>query len=109
MTIEDENLNPFRAKIFKALADTWRLKILNFLRDGEKCVCEIVPHLGIAQPLVSRHLKILKHCGLVKVRKDGNRRLYSVTDPRIFKVIDSVTKDLKESLSIIIIEQAVKL
>ncbi|MCL6579930.1 MAG: topoisomerase DNA-binding C4 zinc finger domain-containing protein, partial [Candidatus Bathyarchaeota archaeon] len=68
-------------------------------------VCEIVPHVGIIQPLVSRHLKILKNCGLVKHRKDGNRRLYSVTDPVIFKIIDSVTVDLMQTLSKRIIEQ----
>jgi ArsR family transcriptional regulator len=55
-----ENLNMFRAKVFNALADPVRLKILEYLRSGEKCVCQIVPYVGIAQPLVSRHLAILK-------------------------------------------------
>jgi len=100
-----KNKNRFKAKIFNALSDSVRLEILEFLRDGEKCVCEIVPHVGIIQPLVSRHLKILKDCGLVKHRKDGNRRLYSVTDPVIFKIIDSVTVNLMDILSKRIIEQ----
>jgi len=100
----NEKLTKLRAKIFKALADPIRIKIMDFLRNGEKCVCEIIPYVGIAQPLVSRHLKILKNTGLVKVRKEGNRRYYSVTDPRIFKVIDAVTLDLTLSLSKIIIE-----
>lgn len=107
MKMKEDELSRFRAKVFKALADCLRLEILRFLRDGEKCVCEIVPHLGIAQPLVSRHLRILKNRGLVRARKDGNRRLYSVTDPQIFKVIDSVTPDLKHSLVKIITELAV--
>ena len=97
----------FRAKIFKALSDHIRLEILQFLHNGEKCVCEIVPHLGIAQPLTSRHLKILKNSGLVKARKDGNKRLYSITDPRIFKIIDSVTPDLGHFLSNVIVEHIV--
>ncbi|RLI21940.1 hypothetical protein DRO47_03185 [Candidatus Bathyarchaeota archaeon] len=100
----DKKAMRFKAKIFKALADPVRLEIIEFLRNGEKCVCEIIPHVGIAQPLVSRHLKILKNTGLVKVRKEGNRRYYSVTDPRIFRVIDAVTPDLTLSLSKIIIE-----
>jgi len=100
----DKKAMRFKAKIFKALADPVRLEIIEFLRNGEKCVCEIIPHVGIAQPLVSRHLKILKSTGLVKVRKEGNRRYYSVTDPRIFRVIDAVTPDLTLSLSKIIIE-----
>ena len=104
---EEKKLNRFKAKIFKALADPIRLEILQLLREGEKCVCEIVPQLEIAQPLVSRHLKVLKDCGLVKDRKDGNRRIYSVTDSRIFNVIDDITPDFKESLYKIIIEQTI--
>jgi DNA-binding transcriptional ArsR family regulator len=61
----------------------------------------------LIQPLVSRHLKILKDCGLVKDRKEGNRRLYSVTDPRIFEVVDAVTPELVEALSNRIMEQIV--
>lgn len=105
MYLKMKNKNRFKAKVFNALSDPVRLEILEFLRDGEKCVCEIVPHVGIIQPLVSRHLKILKECGLVKHRKEGNRRLYSVTDPVIFKIIDSVTVNLMDTLSKRIIEQ----
>ena len=100
----DEKLIRLKAKVFKALADPVRLKIIEFLRDGEKCVCEIIPHVDIAQPLVSRHLKILRDSGLVRVRKEGNRRYYSVTDPKIFKIIDAITPDLAFSLSKVIIE-----
>jgi len=105
MYSEMKNRNKLKAKVFNALSDPVRLEILEFLREGEKCVCEITPHVRIIQPLVSRHLKILKDCGLVKHRKDGNRRLYSVTDPVIFKIIDSVTVDLMQTLSKRIIEQ----
>jgi len=100
----DEKLIRLKAKVFKALADPVRLKIIEFLRDGERCVCEIIPHVDIAQPLVSRHLKILRDSGLVRVRKEGNRRYYSVTDPKIFKIIDAITPNLALSLSKVIIE-----
>ena len=102
---ETKNTNKFKAKIFKALADPVRLEILEFLRDGEKCVCEIVPYVDVIQPLVSRHLTILKQCGLVKHRKDGNRRLYSVTDPAIFRIIDAVNADLVNTLLEYVIKQ----
>ncbi len=95
----------FRAKIFHALSDPDRLEIIAFLREGEKCVCEIVPHMQLIQPVISRHLKILKDCGLLKYRKEGNRRLYSVTDPRIFEIIDAVDSDLVDALTKRIIEQ----
>jgi len=101
------NKNKLKAKIFNALSEPVRLEIIEFLREGEKCVCEIIPHVNLIQPLVSRHLKILKECGLVKDRKDGNRRLYSVTDPRIFDVIDSISSELVDVLSNRIMEQIV--
>ena len=104
---ETKNTNKFKARIFKALADPVRLEILEFLRDGEKCVCEIVPYVGAIQPLVSRHLTILKRCGLVKYRKDGNRRLYSIADPRVFRIVDAVDAELVDILSKQIIEQIV--
>ena len=101
------NQNRLKAKIFNALSDPVRLEIIEFLRGGERCVCEIIPHVSLIQPLVSRHLKILKDCGLVKDRKEGNRRLYSVTDPRIFEVVDAVTPELVDVLSNRIMEQIV--
>jgi len=107
MLAQRNNLNKFRAKIFKAISEPVRLEIIEFLHGGERCVCEIFPHVGIVQPLVSRHLKILKDCGLVKERREGNRRLYSVTDSRIFEVIEAVTPELINALSRRIIEQIV--
>lgn len=95
----------FRAQVFKALSDPVRLKILEFLRNGEKCVCEIVPHVGISQPLVSRHLAILKRCGLVKDRQYGNRRFYSITNPAIYRVIDAVNDELLGALVKHVVEQ----
>jgi len=100
-----KNLDKFRAKVFNALADPVRLKILDLLRGGERCVCEIVPYVGITQPLVSRHLAILKRCGLVKDRREGNRRFYSVTNSAIYKVIDAVDISFVDALVKHVVEQ----
>jgi len=94
MVLTKDNEIRFKAKIFRALSDPIRLKILIFLRDGEKCVCEIFPHVAIIQPVVSRHLKILKDSGIIRDKKDGTRRLYSITDPQIFQIIDDITPAL---------------
>jgi ArsR family transcriptional regulator len=102
-----KNMEKFRAKVFNALADPMRLKILDCLRNGERCVCEIIPYVGIPQPLVSRHLAILKRCGLVRDRRDKNRRFYSVTNPAIFKVIDAVDADFMDALVRHVVEQIV--
>ncbi|MGQ9479422.1 MAG: ArsR/SmtB family transcription factor [Thermoproteota archaeon] len=88
-----------RTKIFRALSDPIRLEILQYLRDGEKCVSDLLPLLKVVQPLVSRHLKILRNCGIVSFRKEGNRKPYWVTDKRIFEIIDMVGEDLVNSLS----------
>ncbi len=100
-----EKNNKFKAKIFKALSDPVRLNILDFLRDGEKCVCEIIPHVKLIQPVVSRHLKILKESGILRDRKDGNRRLYSVTDQSIFKVVDDANPEFINTFRAKMLEQ----
>jgi len=105
MHSKKDSRHRFKAKIFNALSDPVRIEVVEFLRRGEKCVCEIVPHVHLIQPVVSRHLKILKDCGLLKYRKEGNRRLYSITDHRIFEIIDAVDSDLVDALTKRIIEQ----
>ena len=107
MHSKKDSRHRFKAKIFNALSDPVRIEIVEFLRGGEKCVCEIVPHVHLIQPVVSRHLKILKDCGLLKYRKEGNRRLYSITDYRIVEIIDAIRPDLVDTLSKLIIEQIV--
>lgn len=71
-------------KIFKALSDETRLKILKLLEKGELCVCEIVFFLQMSQPKVSFHLNILKDAKLVKIRKDSTRIFYSLNDENLF-------------------------
>lgn len=105
MLEKPENPNRFKSIVFHALSDQIRLEILSYLRDGEKCVCEIVPHLKLVQSLVSRHLKILKDAGIVRGRKEGTKRMYSVVDPRIYKVVDALTPQLVGSLTNEIMER----
>ncbi len=104
---KEMKLNKLRARIFKALSDPIRLEIIDLLRKKESCVCDLIPHLNVIQPLISRHLKILKDCGLVIDRKEGNRRIYSITDKRIFKLIDSLSPELINSISKHLIKQIV--
>lgn len=98
MTTAD-NQNRFKSTIYHALSDPIRLEIIAYLRNGEKCVCEIVPHLNLIQPLVSRHLKILKDAGIIRCRKDGTKRMYSIVDQRIFSVIDALTSEIVNVLT----------
>ncbi|MBO3799210.1 MAG: metalloregulator ArsR/SmtB family transcription factor [Thermoproteota archaeon] len=98
MTRTGKTEEAFKARVFEAFSDPARLKIIGFLRNGGKCVSEIAEKTGILQPSVSRHLKILKECGIVKESKLGSKRVYRITDPRVFRIIDSLDSRLEESL-----------
>ena len=65
------NIYEKKAQIFKALSNPVRLEIMDFLADGEKCVCEIVENLNYEQPHISKSLIKLKEAGLIKDRKEG--------------------------------------
>ncbi len=61
---------------FDVLAEPHRRHLLELLRDGERPVGELVEGLGLSQPAVSKHLRVLRDAGLVEVRPDAQRRLY---------------------------------
>jgi DNA-binding transcriptional ArsR family regulator len=63
---------------FAALAEPTRRSILDLLRDGERPVGDLVDHLRLSQPAVSKHLRVLRDAGLVDVRVDAQRRFYRV-------------------------------
>lgn len=69
--------------VFETLADPGRRRILDVLADGERPAGDFTPLLGISQPGVSRHLRVLREAGLVSVRKDATRRLYSLNPTRL--------------------------
>jgi ArsR family transcriptional regulator len=76
------------AAIFSALGDEVRLAIVIYLKDGEKCACEIPAAVNRAQPTVSQHLKILREAGVLKSRKEGRMICYSICCPEVLKVIE---------------------
>jgi DNA-binding transcriptional ArsR family regulator len=61
---------------FSVIAEPSRRQILDLLREGERPVGDLVDQLGLSQPAVSKHLRVLRDAGLVEVRPDGQRRLY---------------------------------
>ncbi|MGA2468786.1 MAG: metalloregulator ArsR/SmtB family transcription factor, partial [Thermodesulfobacteriota bacterium] len=74
------------------------LKILELLRNGEKCICEIVPALNGEQSNISRHISLMQKSHLVTTRKDGVRVMVKVRDPKIFDVLDRVSQILKNQI-----------
>ena len=69
-------------QVMKALADTNRIKILKMLQHKMMCVCELQAALDIAQPTVSKHLRVMEEAGLVDYRKDGLWVNYYLSDGR---------------------------
>jgi len=78
--------------VFKALADPTRLKILECIENGEKCICKTIPYTGKSQPCVSQHLKVMKHAGIIDERKDGTKIMIKASNDKIFRIIDQVKK-----------------
>lgn len=66
------------ARLFSALSDETRLGIVEMLRDGERCVCDLQEAFGAAQSRLSYHLKVLKEAGLVTDRKEGRWSYYTL-------------------------------
>ncbi len=77
-----------QAEYFKALSHPVRIKIVHYLKEGEKCVCEIVPYLKGEQSNVSRHLAALKRAGILASRKEGVSVYYGIKDENVYKVLD---------------------
>lgn len=80
--IADENTVKTQSRLFKALADTTRLKIMMLLGIREMCVCEIMVALDLTQPTASHHLGILEAVDLVEARREGRWVFYSLRDKR---------------------------
>lgn len=86
-------------KVVRALGDKNRLMILKLLEDRELCVCEMQAALGIAQPTVSKHLKILEKAGLVHRKKEGLWVNYRLNRESKSPYVASIINLLKETLN----------
>ena len=84
------------ADAFNAVAEPRRRQILDVLAGGERPVNDLVRKLGVAQPLVSKHLRVLREVGLVDVREEGRQRIYRL-DGRSLKPIHDWVKNYERS------------
>jgi len=76
------------SNVFKAIAHPTRIQIINLLRNGEMCVCEILSNLDSEQSNTSQHLTVLKNQGIVESRKDGSKVIYSIKNKEVYQMID---------------------
>jgi DNA-binding transcriptional ArsR family regulator len=98
---------------FNAVAEPRRREIVDLLAGGERAVGDLVSELGLAQPQVSKHLRVLREVGVVEVREDGRQRLYRLNGHALkpihdwvkgyerlwsdrYELLDDVLQDLKK-------------
>jgi ArsR family transcriptional regulator len=84
------------AELFHALSDTIRIETVSLLLDGERCVCELMAELGLAQSRLSWHLKTLSDAGIIRGRREGRWNYYSL-DPDVLAETRSVLDTMKPS------------
>ncbi|MHC4168307.1 MAG: ArsR/SmtB family transcription factor [Planctomycetota bacterium] len=85
-----------QAEIAKAIGHPLRVAIVDFLRDGEQCVCDIAEHVGSERSNVSRHLSLLVNAGLLDCRKDGLKVIYRLETPCVLDFLSCTSRVLKK-------------
>lgn len=88
VNVLDEEVLNSETRVFKALADTNRLKILKLLKEGELCACELTIALSNSQSTVSHHLSVLKNAGLIKERKEGKWSYFRLSDGAVIEILN---------------------
>ena len=85
-----------QAEIARAIAHPLRIAIINFLKDGEQCVCDIAKYVGSERSNVSRHLSVMVGAGLLESRKEGLKVIYKLKYTCIVDFFACVSSVLKQ-------------
>ncbi len=87
-----------QAQIAKAIAHPVRVAIVDFLKDGEQCVCDIALHVGSERSNVSKHLSVMVGAGVLEYRKEGLKVIYKLKTPCIASLFSCVTDVLRQGI-----------
>jgi len=98
LTEKNQLLFEKQAEIVKAIAHPLRIAIVDFLKDGEQCVCDIAEHVGSERSNVSRHLSVMVAAGVLDYRKQGLKVIYRLKTPCILDFLSCITTCLKQQL-----------
>jgi ArsR family transcriptional regulator len=98
MDATSKKLYEMKAEVVQAAGHPIRLAIIDFLKDGEQCVCDIAAHVGAQRSNVSRHLSVMLKAGVVECRKEGLRVMYALKTPCILGFTACVSDALRERL-----------
>lgn len=94
-----EPMYEMEARLLTSLAHPSRLMILELLRDGPKCVCELQAVLRIEQSNLSRHLKVMAQEGLIALQRLGTRSYYRVAEPHVWALRETAAEIVKRRLA----------
>jgi ArsR family transcriptional regulator len=88
-----------KADFFKTLGHPARIRVLELLREGERTVGQLIPEVGLEASHLSQQLGILRRANILQARKEGAAVLYSVTDDRIFQLLEVAKAIVGSSLA----------
>ena len=97
MDRETQRLYKLKADVIAAAGHPIRLAVIDFLKDGEQCVCDISKCVGAKRSNVSRHLGVLLNAGVISQRKDGLKMMYSLRTPCVLSFMKCVEGVLREN------------
>lgn len=98
VTKKEQLLFEKQAEIAKAIGHPLRIAIIDFLKDGNQCVCDIADYLGSERSNVSRHLSVMVGAGILEHRKEGLKVIYRLKCACIVDFFSCVTRVLKQQL-----------
>ena len=87
-----------QAEIAKAIAHPLRIAIVDFLKDGEQCVCDIAEHVGSERSNVSRHLSVMVNAGVLEYRKEGLKVIYKLKTLCIIDFFSCASRVLQQQV-----------
>ena len=97
MDRETQKLYKLKADVIAAAGHPIRLAVIDFLKDGEQCVCDIAEYVGAKRSNVSRHLGVLLKSGVISQRKDGLKMMYTLRCPCVLNFMKCVEGVLREN------------
>lgn len=88
----EDKIFELEAEYFKALSHPTRLKIVYLLKDGESCLCDLIPEMGRDESHIARHLAVLKRANIISVHRKGISAYYKLNDQRVVDLIENTKK-----------------
>lgn len=97
--MQADTLQTWKADFFKALAHPARIRILEYLRQGEKPAGDILEALGLEQSNGSQHLAVLRNRGILITHREGSNVLYAIRDPMLYEILDLLRRYFYDHLT----------